>query len=90
VLSVAVVRPGRSAPTHSSWPLAHARTLLVALAALCYFASYVVRARGWRRLFPPEERPDQSRCCRRARLGQALHRRRGRYRDQLRQERILG
>jgi len=48
--------------THSSWPLAHARTLLVALAALCYFASYVLRARGWRRLFPAEERPDQSRC----------------------------
>jgi uncharacterized membrane protein YbhN (UPF0104 family) len=48
--------------THSSWPLAHTRTLLVALAALCYFASFVLRARGWRRLFPREQRPDQARC----------------------------
>lgn len=48
--------------THSSWPLAHARLPLVGFAALCYFASFVVRARGWRRLFPPEQRPDQARC----------------------------
>lgn len=48
--------------THSSWPLAHARMLLVGLAALCYFASFIVRARGWHRLFPPEEQPDQARC----------------------------
>lgn len=48
--------------THSSWPLAHARMLLVGLAALCYFMSFVLRARGWRRLFPPGQRPDQSRC----------------------------
>jgi hypothetical protein len=48
--------------TNSSWPLAHARTLLVALAAACYFAGFIVRARGWRRLFPPEEQPDQARC----------------------------
>jgi Lysylphosphatidylglycerol synthase TM region len=48
--------------THSSWPLAHARMLLVGFAALCYFMSFVLRARGWRRLFPPGQRPDQSRC----------------------------
>jgi uncharacterized membrane protein YbhN (UPF0104 family) len=48
--------------TASSWPLAHARTLLVALAAACYFAGFILRARGWRRLFPPEEQPDQARC----------------------------
>ena len=48
--------------THSSWPLAHTRTLLVALAAVCYFASFVVRARGWHRLFPRAQQPDQARC----------------------------
>lgn len=48
--------------THSSWPLAHARMPLVAPAALCYFASFILRARGWRRLFPPGQQPDQARC----------------------------
>jgi hypothetical protein len=48
--------------THSSWPLAHARVLLVVAAAVCYFVSFVVRARGWRRLFPRDECPDQARC----------------------------
>lgn len=48
--------------THSSWPLAHARTLPLALAVGCYFASFVARARGWRRLFPREQRPEQGRC----------------------------
>jgi hypothetical protein len=48
--------------TNSSWPLAHARMVLVALAALCYFVSFVVRARGWRRLFPRDECPGQARC----------------------------
>lgn len=48
--------------TNSSWPLAHARIVLVALAALCYFASFVLRARGWRRLFPSGQQPDQGRC----------------------------
>jgi uncharacterized membrane protein YbhN (UPF0104 family) len=48
--------------THSSWPLADARPLLVAAAAVCYFASFVLRARGWHRLFPREQQPDQSRC----------------------------
>jgi hypothetical protein len=48
--------------THSSWPLAHARPLLVAIAAVCYFSSFVARARGWHRLFPCEQQPDQARC----------------------------
>jgi hypothetical protein len=48
--------------THSSWPLAHAHAVLVATAACCYFASYVLRARGWRRLFPADQQPDQGRC----------------------------
>ena len=48
--------------THTSWPLAHARALLVAIAVTCYFVSFVVRARGWHRLFPREQRPDQARC----------------------------
>jgi Lysylphosphatidylglycerol synthase TM region len=48
--------------TGSSWPLAHARMLLVAAAAVCYFVSFVVRARGWRRLFPRDECPGQARC----------------------------
>ncbi len=48
--------------THSSWPLAHARVVLVALAAFCYFASFVLRARGWHRLFPRDQQPDQARC----------------------------
>jgi hypothetical protein len=48
--------------THSSWPLAHARTLLVAMAAVCYFTSFIARARGWHRLFPRQQQPDQARC----------------------------
>jgi hypothetical protein len=48
--------------THSSWPLAHARVWLVVVAGVCYFASFVLRARGWHRLFPSEQRPDQARC----------------------------
>jgi Lysylphosphatidylglycerol synthase TM region len=48
--------------TNSSWPLAHARMLLVALAAACYFLSFILRARGWRRLFPIGQQPDQGRC----------------------------
>jgi hypothetical protein len=48
--------------THSSWPLDHAQPVLVAAAALAYLASFVFRARGWRRLFPPDECPDQARC----------------------------
>lgn len=48
--------------TGSSWPLAHARAPLVGGAALCYFAGFLLRARGWRRLFPRDERPGQARC----------------------------
>jgi uncharacterized membrane protein YbhN (UPF0104 family) len=48
--------------TGSSWPLAHARLLLVIAAGLCYFVSFVLRARGWRRLFPRDACPDQARC----------------------------
>jgi len=62
VVSVAACILVGARVTRSNWPLAHAQTLLVALAALSYFASYVARARGWRRLFPPEQQPDQARC----------------------------
>jgi uncharacterized membrane protein YbhN (UPF0104 family) len=48
--------------TNSSWPLEHVRPLLAAAAAFAYFASYVLRARAWHRLFPPQECPDQARC----------------------------
>jgi uncharacterized membrane protein YbhN (UPF0104 family) len=48
--------------THSSWPLAHAHLVLVGVAACCYLVSYVLRARGWQRLFPPGQQPDQARC----------------------------
>ncbi len=48
--------------TDSSWPLAHARTPLVVSAALCYFVSFILRARGWRRLFPLGQQPEQGRC----------------------------
>ena len=48
--------------THASWPLDNAQPALVAAAALSYLASYVFRARGWHRLFLPDECPDQARC----------------------------
>jgi hypothetical protein len=48
--------------THASWPLDHAEPALAAAAAFSYLASYLFRARGWHRLFPPEECPDQARC----------------------------
>jgi Lysylphosphatidylglycerol synthase TM region len=48
--------------TNSSWPLAHAEMTLVASAVVCYLASFVLRARGWRRLFPLGEQPDQCGC----------------------------
>ena len=37
-------------------------SLLVALAVLCYFLSFILRAPGWRRLFPLAQKPDQARC----------------------------
>jgi Lysylphosphatidylglycerol synthase TM region len=48
--------------TQASWPLEHAEPALAAAAALSYLASYLFRARGWHRLFPPDECPDQARC----------------------------
>jgi hypothetical protein len=48
--------------THASWPLDHAQPTLVGAAVLSYLASYLFRARGWHRLFPPDECPDQARC----------------------------
>jgi hypothetical protein len=48
--------------TQASWPLDHAQPALAAAAALSYLASYLFRARGWHRLFPPGECPDQARC----------------------------
>lgn len=48
--------------TDSSWPLANVRPLLAAAAGFAYVASFVFRARGWHRLFPPGQCPDQARC----------------------------
>jgi hypothetical protein len=48
--------------THSSWPLEHVRPWLATAASFSYFASYVLRARAWHRLFPSGECPDQARC----------------------------
>jgi uncharacterized membrane protein YbhN (UPF0104 family) len=48
--------------TQASWPLEDAQPALVVAAALSYLASYFFRARGWHRLFLPEECPDQARC----------------------------
>jgi Lysylphosphatidylglycerol synthase TM region len=48
--------------TQASWPLDHAEPALAGAAALSYLASYLFRARGWHRLFPPDECPDQARC----------------------------
>jgi hypothetical protein len=35
---------------------------LVALAGGLYFASFILRALGWQKLFPARERPDRARC----------------------------
>jgi hypothetical protein len=48
--------------TNASWPLDHAHPPLVVAAALAYLVSFLFRARGWHRLFPREECPDQARC----------------------------
>jgi uncharacterized membrane protein YbhN (UPF0104 family) len=48
--------------TNASWPLDHVQPALAAAAALAYLASFLFRARGWHRLFPREECPDQGRC----------------------------
>jgi hypothetical protein len=48
--------------THTSWPLQRAHMGLVGAAVSLYFASYVLRALGWQRLFPAGERPGRGRC----------------------------
>jgi hypothetical protein len=48
--------------THTTWPLQRAHMGLVAGAATLYFASYVLRALGWQKLFPAAARPDRARC----------------------------
>jgi hypothetical protein len=48
--------------THTSWPLQRAHMGLVALAGGLYFASFILRALGWQKLFPAPERPDRARC----------------------------
>jgi hypothetical protein len=48
--------------THTSWPLQRANLGLVGGAVVLYFASFVLRALGWQKLFPPATRPDRARC----------------------------
>jgi Lysylphosphatidylglycerol synthase TM region len=48
--------------THTSWPLERAHMGLVAGAVALYFASFVLRALGWQKLFPSALRPDRARC----------------------------
>ncbi len=48
--------------THTSWPLQRAHMGLVGGAVVLYFASYVLRALGWQKLFPAGARPDRARC----------------------------
>jgi Lysylphosphatidylglycerol synthase TM region len=48
--------------TNTSWPLQRAHMGLVALAGGLYFASFILRALGWQKLFPAPERPDRARC----------------------------
>src|SRR5439155_1735203 len=43
--------------TGTSWPLQRAHMGLVAAAGSLYFASYVLRALGWQKLFPAGARP---------------------------------
>jgi hypothetical protein len=48
--------------TRTSWPLQRAHTGLVVLAGALYFASFILRALGWQKLFPAPARPDRARC----------------------------
>src|SRR4051812_43968983 len=48
--------------TKSSWPLDGVDPWLTAAAAFAFFASFVLRARAWRRLFPLEQCPGQGGC----------------------------
>src|SRR5438132_4461665 len=46
----------------TSWPLERAHMGLVAGAIAFYFASYILRALGWQKLFPSCGRPGRARC----------------------------
>jgi len=48
--------------TKTSWPLQRAHMGLVAAACALYFASYVLRALGWQKLFPQGSRPGRATC----------------------------
>jgi hypothetical protein len=48
--------------TGTSWPLQRANMALVAGSGLLYFASYVLRALGWQKLFPAGARPGRATC----------------------------
>jgi hypothetical protein len=48
--------------THTSWPLERAHMDLVAVSVALYFASFVLRALGWQKLFPANARPGRARC----------------------------
>ena len=48
--------------TGTSWPLQRAHMGLVAAAGSLYFASYVLRALGWQKLFPAGARPGRATC----------------------------
>src|SRR5205823_9446173 len=48
--------------TKTSWPLQRAHMGLVAAAGILYFASYVLRALGWQKLFPAGARPGRATC----------------------------
>jgi hypothetical protein len=48
--------------TRASWPLQRAHVGLVVLAGGLYFASFILRAFGWQKLFPARARPDRARC----------------------------
>jgi hypothetical protein len=48
--------------TGASWPLEGANLTLVGAAAAAYLVGFGLRAFGWRRLFPAEQRPGPARC----------------------------
>jgi hypothetical protein len=48
--------------TGTSWPLERANLGLVAAAGALYFASFVLRALGWQKLFPAGARPARATC----------------------------
>jgi hypothetical protein len=62
VLTVGAVALLARRLTNTGWPLERAAVAPVAGAAALYFVSYVLRALGWRMLFPAEARPARARC----------------------------